>query len=170
MASYARVTLIGNVGRDPELKDFGQNKVAEFSLAVSGKTTGKNAGEWTNWYRVSCWGKQAEIAMQYVKKGTPIFVEGRLQLREYTKADGTPGFSLEVGNAEFQLLGSREGGEGGGDSGNYQSRQGGNSGGSSYGGGGNSGGGGGYQQRQPSAAQPTQMPEPIGPSDDDLPF
>lgn len=149
MASYARITLIGNVGRDPEMKDFGQNKVAEFSLAVSGKTTGKNAGEWTNWYRISCWGKQAEIAQQYVKKGTQIFVEGRLQLREYTKADGTPGTSLEVNASDFQLLGGREGGqEGGGQSSGYQQQS-----------------GGGTQR----SAEPVRQAEPIGP-DDDLPF
>lgn len=158
MASYARITLIGNVGRDPEIKDLGQNRVAEFSLAVSGKTTGRNAGEWTNWYRISVWGKQADTVQQYVKKGTPLFVEGRLQLREYTKADGTPGFSLDVSASDFQLIGSRGDQEGGGDSGSYASRQ--------SSGGGNSYQGSGSGQR---AEEPMRQPEPIGP-DDDLPF
>jgi single-strand DNA-binding protein len=162
MASYARITLIGNVGRDPEIKDLGQNKVAEFSMAVSGKTTGKNAAEWTNWYRISVWGKQADVAQQYIKKGTQLFVEGRLQLREYTKADGTQGTSLEVNASDFQLLGGREGGQEGGGQGNgggYQS-QGGNQGGEYQ-----QSGGGGSQR----SAEPVRQAEPIGP-DDDLPF
>lgn len=150
MANYSRITLIGNVGQDPQQKQAGSLQVVETSLAVNTK---RGDQEYTNWYRLSFWNKQGETAMQYVRKGEQIFVEGRLLVRDYTKSDGTPGYSLEVTVADFQLLGSRnaEGGQGGGGQ-----------------------MGGSYRPAGESA--PAAAPEPIRPAgatataDDDLPF
>lgn len=151
MANYSRITLIGNVGQDPQQKQAGSLQVVETSLAVNTK---RGDQEYTNWYRLSFWNKQGETAMQYVRKGEQIFVEGRLLVRDYTKSDGTPGYSLEVTVADFQLLGSRnsEGGQGGG------------------------GGQMGGSYRPASESAPAAAPEPIRPAgatataDDDLPF
>ena len=149
MANYARITLIGRVGQDPQQKQAGSLTVVETSLAVNTNKRGQEDG--TNWYRLSCWNKQGETAMQYVRKGEQLFVEGRLQVRDYTKSDGTAGYALEVTVADFQLLGSRPGaGEG-------QMAP--------------AGGQGAYRAAEPAAA-----PEPIRPAgaaaaaDEDLPF
>lgn len=150
MANYSRITLIGNVGQDPQQKQAGSLQVVETSLAVNTK---RGDQEYTNWYRLSFWNKQGETAMQYVRKGEQIFVEGRLLVRDYTKSDGTPGYSLEVTVADFQLLGSRtEGAQGGG------------------------GGQMGGSYRPAGESTPAAAPEPIRPAgatataDDDLPF
>ena len=166
MANLARISLIGNVGNDPQLKDLGTNKVAEISLAVNSKIgSGQNQQEVANWYRISFWGKQAEIISQYVRKGSQVFVEGKLTVRDYVKADGTPGYSLDVSASDFQLLGSKQDGQQGGNMG-YQGAQ----------------GNGGYQQPpqggyggepQPQRAAPRPAPAPAhegAGSDDDLPF
>ena len=107
MASFSKVSIIGKVGRDPELKSVGNNnyQVAEFSVAV---TTKRGGNEKTDWYRISFWNKQAEVIQQYVKRGDSIYVEGRLNVREYTDKDGNARFSLDVEGREFTLLGRRQ--------------------------------------------------------------
>lgn len=112
MASYNKITLVGNVGNDPQMKVVGDNrKVTELSLAINEK--GRNGQpDRTEWYRVSLWDAKAEIAANYVRKGNPVMVEGRLSVRTYvdpnTQRDR---YSLEVVATEIVLVGSRADGE-----------------------------------------------------------
>lgn len=109
MASMAKISIIGNVGRDPELRmTAGGRPVCDFSVAVNRVST--SAGErteQTDWYRVSCWGKQAETAQQVVQKGQQIYVDGRFSPREWTTKEGEKRTSLDINCNDFQLLGSR---------------------------------------------------------------
>jgi single-strand DNA-binding protein len=113
MASYNKITLIGNVGNDPQMKIVGDNrKVTELSIAINEK--GRNGQpDKTEWYRVSLWDSKAEVAATYVKRGNPIFIEGRLSVRTYIDKDGRERYSLEVVASDMQLLGGREPGESG---------------------------------------------------------
>ena len=120
MASVSKIIVIGNVGRDPELKMTPNGRpVCEFSVAVnrvSGR--GDERQEQTDWYRVSCWSGLAERAQQLIQKGRLVYVEGRFQARTYTDREGKERFSLEISANDFQLLDSRrdrEGGMGGGE-------------------------------------------------------
>jgi len=117
--SYAKVTLIGNLGRDPEMRFTPDGRaLANTSIAVTRKT---KAGEETDWYRITFGGKLGEIAGEYLKKGRQVYVEGRLKLNKYTDRDGVERHSLDVDATELQMLGTREGmgraGEEGGGSG-----------------------------------------------------
>ena len=119
MASMAKISIIGNVGRDPELRmTSGGRPVCDFSVAVNRVSgSGGERSEQTDWYRVSCWGKQAETAQQIVQKGQQIYVDGRFSPREWTTKEGEKRTSLDISCNDFQLLGSRrdrEGGMGGG--------------------------------------------------------
>ena len=111
MASLSKIMIIGNVGRDPELKMTGNGRpVCEFSVAVNRVFGGGQGGErqeQTDWYRVSCWGKQAETAQQIIQKGRLVFVEGRFQPREWTGKDEKTRISLEISADNFQVLDSR---------------------------------------------------------------
>jgi single-strand DNA-binding protein len=107
MASFCKITLIGNVGRDPELRVFADGrKVASFSLAINNPM---NKDVPPTWYRISVWDKRADAIMNFVKQGTNLFVEGRLDLREYVDQAGIKKISPEVSASDFQLLGSKEG-------------------------------------------------------------
>ncbi len=116
MASLSKILIIGNVGRDPELKMTGSGRpVCEFSVAVNRVIGGGQGGErqeQTDWYRVSCWGKQAETAQQLIQKGRLVFVEGRFQPREWVGKDDQKRISLEITADNFQLLDSRRDREG----------------------------------------------------------
>ena len=118
MASLSKILIIGNVGRDPELKMTANGKpVCEFSVAVNRVTGGGQGGErqeQTDWYRVSCWGRLAETAQQIVSKGRLVFVEGRFQAREWTGNDNQKRISLEISADNFQMLDSRRDREAGG--------------------------------------------------------
>ena len=87
------VTFIGNLGRDPELKSFDWGSVCEFSVAGA---TGYGDKKHTDWFRVSVFGKQGERCAEYLKKGDKVGVVGEMQVREYSKQDGTAGFSIDV--------------------------------------------------------------------------
>ncbi|MEL6526220.1 MAG: single-stranded DNA-binding protein, partial [Chloroflexota bacterium] len=92
MAGYEQCTIVGNVGRDPEMRylQSGAN-VTSFSVAVTTRWTDRNTNERrekTNWYNVSCWGRLAEIANQYVTKGTQIMVVGTVSARAWSGQDG----------------------------------------------------------------------------------
>ena len=119
MASLNRVELIGNLGKDPELKYTPSGQaVATFSLATTRKWKDKegNGQEDTQWHNIKCWGRQAEIAQQYLKKGRQIYVEGRLETRSYDDKDGNRKWFTEVVANNFLMLGSkRDEGGGGGD-------------------------------------------------------
>lgn len=119
MASLAKITVIGNLGRDGELKYLPSGAaVLEFSVATNEQWTDRsgNRQEHTQWFRVSLWGKQAESLKPYLLKGKQVYVEGRLRVREYTDREGTKRFSCDVRADTIQLLGSRGGGAGEGDS------------------------------------------------------
>lgn len=120
MRGVNKVILIGNLGGDPELRhtDSG-TPVANFSLATNWKTAN---GEGVEWHRIVAWDKAAEILDEYVSKGDPLYVEGRLQTRSY-KVDGEekPRFMTEVVVERFNFLGSSNGNSGS-DSGGYRDR------------------------------------------------
>jgi single-strand DNA-binding protein len=121
MASVNKVILVGNCGRDPEIRYLPSGQaVANVSVATSSKRKDKTSGEMvedTQWHRVTFFDRLAEIAGEYVKKGRPIYVEGRLVYRKYTDKDGIEKQSTDIIATEMQLLGSREGmgGPSGGD-------------------------------------------------------
>jgi single-strand DNA-binding protein len=117
MASVNKVILIGNLGRDPETRyTTGGDAVTNLNIATSEQWKDKNGEkqERTEWHRVVLFGRQAEIAGEYLKKGRSVYIEGRLQTRKYTDKDGVEKYSTEIVADRMQLLGSREG-TGGGD-------------------------------------------------------
>jgi single-strand DNA-binding protein len=173
-----KVILIGNVGSDPELKYTTNGAgVSNFSVATNETWMDKNTNERqerTEWHRIVAWGRLAEICNQYLRKGSKVYIEGRLQTRSWEGQDGQKRYTTEVVAGEMQMLDTREDGGGGG--GNY-----------------GGGGGGGYQQQQQPAGAPSGPPQggapngpqggaPNGPQggapepppfndpDDDLPF
>ncbi len=113
MASVNKVILVGNCGRDPEIRYLPSGQaVANVSLATTSKRKDKNSGELveeTQWHRITFFDRLAEIAGEYVKKGRPIYVEGRLVYRKYTDKDGVEKSATDIIATEMQLLGSREG-------------------------------------------------------------
>ncbi len=108
--SFNKIIIVGNLGRDPELKYTPQGQqVCEFSVATSEKRK-DNSGEMkdeTTWFRVTFWGRQAEIASQYLAKGRQVYVEGRLRARDWTDKEGRQRTSLEVFGTDLRLLGNR---------------------------------------------------------------
>lgn len=129
MASVNKVILVGNCGRDPEIRYLPSGQaVANVSVATSTRRKDKNSGETvedTQWHRVTFYDRLAEIAGEYVKKGRPIYVEGRLKYGTYTdKTSGVEKNTVDIIATELQLLGGREGmgGPGGDDGGGGYSR------------------------------------------------
>jgi single-strand DNA-binding protein len=165
MASVNKVILLGNCGRDPEIRYMPSGgAVANISIATTSKRKDKNTGESiedTQWHRVQFFDRLAEIVGEYVKKGAPLYVEGRLKYGKYTDKDGIERNTVDIIATEMQLLGGRQGGGGGGDEG---------------------GGGGGYSRApapasRPPAARPAPAPAPAAKQgsgfddmDDDIPF
>lgn len=117
MASVNKVILVGNLGRDPETRYMPDGgAVTNVSIATTETWKDKTSGEKqekTEWHRVAFFGKLAEIAGEYLKKGSQVYVEGRLQTREWEK-DGVKRYSTEIIASAMQMLGSRQG-MGGGD-------------------------------------------------------
>lgn len=110
MSSLNKVMLIGHVGKDPELKFLpGGQAVTTFSLATSRQWKDKdgNKKEDTQWHNIKCWGKQAETAQKYLKKGKQIYVEGRIETREYER-DGQKKYYTEIVMFDFKFLGKRD--------------------------------------------------------------
>ena len=183
MANLNKVMIIGNLTADPEVRTTPRgNSVAELRLAVNRISSGPNDGERreeTTFLDVTCWGRTAEIAGQYLAKGRPVFIEGRLQQDTWEdKQTGQRRSKIRIVAENMQLLGGREGGapQGGGSyqqrSNNYGNNGGSYSNGGNYGGQGgyNQGGnyGGGYQQQRPQ--QQTPPPPMPAEEDDDIPF
>ncbi len=181
MANLNKVMIIGNLTADPDVRTTPRgNSVTELRLAVNRMSSGPNDGERreeTTYLDVTCWGRTAEIAAQYLSKGRPVFIEGRLQQDTWEdKQTGQRRSKIRIVAENMQLLGSRDGGGASQQGGGYQQRssnygnngggyqQGGYSNGGNYGGGYSNGGG--YQQR------PQQTPPPPMPAeeDDDIPF
>ncbi|MES2185213.1 MAG: single-stranded DNA-binding protein [Pseudomonadota bacterium] len=180
MASVNKVIIVGNLGRDPEMRSFPSgDQVANVTIATTDKWRDKTSGEMreaTEWHRVVFNGKLADIAGQYLRKGSQVYVEGSLRTRKWTGQDGVEKYTTEIRADQMQMLGSRQGAGGpqpGGD------------------GGYDGGGGGGYDNSAPppqaprraappapAAARPQAAPAPRAapaPSgfddmDDDIPF
>ena len=111
MASVNKVILIGNLGRDPEIRYTpGGSPVANFTMATTERWTDPNGEkkEKTEWHRIVVWGKQAEIAAEYLRKGRQVYIEGSLQTREWTDRDGNKRYTTEVKAQRLQLLGRAE--------------------------------------------------------------
>lgn len=108
---FSRVILVGNLGRDPEMRYLPSgDPVVNFTMAVNRRRRGQD-GNWqdeTDWYRVNCFRRNAEIADQYLRKGSQVLVEGQLQIRQYTGNDGVERTSVEVNCDNFTMLGSRD--------------------------------------------------------------
>jgi len=131
-----KVILVGNLGADPEVRyTAGGTAVASLSVATSEQWTDKQSGqkqERTEWHRVKLFGRLAEIAGEYLKKGRQVYVEGSLRTDKYTGKDGVERYSTDIVASDLQMLGGM-GGEGGG------------------------GGGGGYRERQQGGGSPRQQ-------------
>jgi single-strand DNA-binding protein len=149
MASINRVVLVGNLTRDPELRHT-PSGTAVCSLRLAVNTRRKDeTGQWVdkpNYFDVTVWGAQGERCAQYLAKGRPVGVDGRLEWREWEAQDGAKRQAVEVVAESVQFLGSRGDGEGGG----------------------GGGGGGGYIPSDTPAA--TSADFPTSPTDDDIPF
>lgn len=164
--SLNKVMLIGNVGRDPEVRYLDGNgpggqgrKVASFTLATSERYRDRNGElrENTEWHNIVAWGQSAEVVEKYVKKGTQLYIEGRIRTRSWTDQAGVKKYTTEINVDNLQLLGRRESSDG------YQAP-------------------GGYQQNSYQAPAPTPAPVQaaaptpmtmdidLDKADDDLPF
>ena len=171
MASVNKVILVGNLGRDPEVRTFPNgDRVANVTIATTDKWKDKQSNEMkeaTEWHRIVFNGRLAEIVEQYLRKGAQIYVEGSLRTRKWTDKDGQEKYTTEIRADQMQMLGSRQGaGEPSGHD-------------DGYGGGGS---GGGYSRPAPAARPQApapaqrQAPAPSRPTsgfddmDDDIPF
>jgi single-strand DNA-binding protein len=118
--SFNKVIIVGNLGRDPELRYTPQGTaVCNFSMATTEKRRDKS-GEYqdvTTWFRVTVWDKKAEVAAKYLQKGSQVYIEGRLKLDEWTDRDGNNRTTLDVTATDMQFIGKASGGDGGGYSG-----------------------------------------------------
>ena len=157
MASVNKVILIGNLGRDPETRYMPEGgAITNISIATTEKWKDKTGEmqEKTEWHRVAFFGKLAEIAGEYLKKGSQVYVEGRLQTRKWQDKDGADKYTTEIVANAMQMLGSRQG-MGGGDR--------------------EAGGGGGERPQGSGAAKPAAS-KPAGKGgkfddfEDDIPF
>ncbi|WP_322881340.1 single-stranded DNA-binding protein [Pandoraea sputorum] len=173
MASVNKVILVGNLGADPEVRYMPSgDAVANIRLATTDRYKDKQSGEFkemTEWHRVSFFGRLAEIVNEYLKKGSSVYIEGRIRTRKYQAQDGTERYSTEIVADQMQMLGGRSGGGEGGGGGGYSRGGGGDEGGGggySRGGGGGGGGGGGARQQAPAK----QSGGGFDDMDDDIPF
>jgi single-strand DNA-binding protein len=118
MANINRVVLVGNLTRDPELRHTGGGTaVCSLRIAVNTRRKDGATGEWTekpNYFDITVWGNQGENCAQYLAKGRPVAIDGRLEWREWEAQDGTKRQAVEVVAETVQFLGGRDGGSGGG--------------------------------------------------------
>jgi single-strand DNA-binding protein len=160
-----KVILVGNLGADPEMRHTGGGTaICSFNLATSESWTDKQSGEKqerTEWHRVKLFGRLAEIAGEYLKKGRQVYIEGSLRTDKYTDKQGVERYSTDIIANEMQMLGG--GSEGGAGGGGFQ-RERPQSGGQRQGGGQSRGGDYGNQPRQSPA------PADSGFADDEIPF
>jgi len=161
MASINKVILIGNLGRDPEVRYTPSGAaVCNLRLATTRNWKNRDTGERqeeTEWHSVVLYDRQAEVAGEYLKKGRPVYIEGRLKTRKWQDKDGNDRYTTEIVADSMQLLGGREGG--GGDEGYSRDSE----------------GGGGSSRPAPAPRAPAPRPAPkssagIGEMDDDIPF
>jgi single-strand DNA-binding protein len=159
MASLSKAMIIGNLGRDPEMRYTPNGRpVTEFSVAVNQSTKNQQTGEWieeTDWFRITVWGDRAERVAEQLRKGNRVFVEGRFRTREYETRDGQKRISLEITADNVVSLESRQRDE----EGSFSAPAGGFGGAAA---GGDSSGGGGGQSVSPTRGGDDDL--------DDLPF
>lgn len=170
MASVNKVILVGNLGRDPEVRYSAEGSaICNISIATTSQWKDRTSGERreeTEWHRVVFYNRLAEIAGEYLRKGRPVYVEGRLRTRKWTGQDGQERFTTEIIAEQMQMLGGRDGGDMGGSMG-----------------GGEYGGGGGapapqraqrpapqQQQQQQAPRNNAPMSDNLADMDDDIPF
>jgi single-strand DNA-binding protein len=162
MASVNKVILIGNLGRDPETRyTTGGDAVTNLRLATTETWKDKSGEkqEKTEWHTVVLFGRQAEIAGEYLKKGRSVYIEGRLQTRKYTDKEGVEKYSTEIVGDRMQLIGSAREGGGGGDT--------------DFPGGGAGGGGGAPRREGGGGGKPAgggEKKKNVDDFDDDIPF
>lgn len=160
--SFNKIILVGNLGRDPELRYTpAGDAVCTFSIATNEKKKDKS-GEFqdvTTWFKVTLWRRQAENANKYLSKGSPVYIEGRLGLEEWTDRDGKDRVTLSVQATDMQFISSRgdNSGGGGGYSGGRSDDQ-------------DGGFTGGPQQERPSAPANNAPVSAPAAADDDIPF
>ena len=113
MASVNKVILVGNLGRDPEVRSFPNgDRVANVTIATTDRWKDKQSNEMkeaTEWHRAVFHGRLAEIVEQYLRKGSQVYVEGSLRTRKWTDKDGNEKYTTEIRADQMQLLGSRQG-------------------------------------------------------------
>lgn len=174
MAGINKVIIVGNLGNDPEMRTMPNGEaVANISVATSESWTDKNTGERrevTEWHRIVFYRRQAEVAGQYLRKGSQVYVEGRLKTRKWQDQNGQDRYTTEIQGDVLQMLGGRnQGGDFGGNQGGWGNsapalQQSYNQGNSGY----------GYDQTAsrsaPQAAKPAQAEPPMDNFDDDIPF
>ena len=116
MASVNKVIIVGNLGRDPEVRYMPSgDAISNIAVATSYKSKDRNTGEQkelTEWHRIAFFGRLAEIVGQYLKKGSSIYVEGRLQTRKYTDKDGVERYATDIIAESMQMLGNAGNGAG----------------------------------------------------------
>lgn len=159
MASVNKVIVVGNLGRDPETRYMPSgDALTNITVATTDKWKDKASGEQkeaTEWHRISFFGKLAEIAGQYLKKGSQVYIEGKLRTRKYTDKDGVEKYSTEIVADTMQMLGSRQGMGGGAaqmDDGGYDSAP------------------ARAPAQAPARSAPARQPSNINIEDDDIPF
>lgn len=166
MAGVNKAILVGNLGRDPELRNTPNGQaVVNFTLATSESWTDKSGErqERTEWHRIVVWGKTAEMCNQYLSKGRTVYIEGRIQTREWEDKDGNKRYTTEINASTVNFIGPRTGGDSAGDS---AGGAGGGGGGANY-----SGGGGGSSRGGSSPSGSSSAPmDSAPPPDDDIPF
>lgn len=115
MASVNKVIIVGNLGRDPEMKYLPSgDAICSITVATTDTWKDKASGEkkeQTEWHRITFFGKLAEVVGQYVKKGSAIYVEGSLRTRKYTDKDGVEKYATDIKADNMQMLGGRQGGD-----------------------------------------------------------
>lgn len=156
MASVNKVILIGNLGKDPEVRYLPDGAaVVNMSVATTSKWKDKNSGEKkeeTEWHRITIYGRLAEVAGEYCKKGKPVYIEGRLKTRKWQDNDGNDRYTTEIIADAMQLLGGRDGVQQ--DDGGFEQHKSAQQ----------------SQQRQQSAPQRSSAPQSQDDLDDDIPF
>lgn len=153
MSSVNKVILIGNLGKDPEVRfTSGGQAVCQFSIATSEKWKNKTTNEWeerTEWHNIVVWGKQAELCKEYLAKGRTVYIEGRLQTRSWDDKEGKKRYTTEIVATTVRFLGGRK--EGSAGAGSYSK-------------------GGSAQDSAPQAAMSSNDGPPDFDADEDIPF
>jgi len=171
MAGVNKVIIVGNLGQDPEVRYSGNGSaIANISIATSESWKDKNTGqmqEKTEWHRVVMFNRLGEIAGEYLRKGSKVYVEGKLQTRKWQDQQGQDRYTTEIVASTMQMLDSRGGDSMGQGGGGYQapSQAAPQQGGQQFGGQPQQFGGG-----QPAPQQPASQPAPANDFDDDIPF